>query len=94
MQNTKDIIERCACDEVMDNISFWEGLLDVIEAIGRMSNKRREKCLFGVVKREMLEGKTWRRQILKICLTDNEKRRRVEKEIRSGRIYNSNTIQK
>jgi hypothetical protein len=57
-----------------------------------MPNKKREKCLFGIVKREMSEGRTWRRQILKICLTDNKKRREVGEAIRSGRVYNHNDI--
>ncbi|MEI6831318.1 MAG: hypothetical protein WCK61_01275 [Candidatus Omnitrophota bacterium] len=89
MQNTKDIIERYACDKVMDNISFWEGLLDVIEAIDRMSERRREKCLAGIIKREISEGRTERRQIIKVLLVDPSRREKLRETIKSGEIYNS-----
>lgn len=79
--------ERYSCDEVMDNISFWEGLLDVIEEIDDMSKRQREKCLAGIIKREMLEGRTWRRQILKILLVDPLRREKLREAIKNGKIY-------
>jgi len=82
------------CDEVMDDISFWEELLDVIEEIEGMSKREREKCLFRVIKRDTTEGPHWQRFILKILLTDSKRRRKAREEIKSGRIYNSNDIQK
>lgn len=89
MQDTKKIIERYNCDEVMDDISFWEGLLDVIEEIDSMSKREHEKCLFGIIQREMSEGRTERRQVLKVLLVDPLRRENLRKAIKSGRIYDS-----
>jgi hypothetical protein len=78
---------RYNCDEVMDDISFWEELLDVIEEIEGMSKREREKCLFRVIERDMSEGPHWQRLILKILLTDPKRRRKVREAIKSGRVY-------
>lgn len=88
----KDVVERYSCDEVMDDISFWEELLNVIEEIEGMSKREREKCLFRVIKKDMSEGQHWQRQILKICLTDPKKRRKVREEIKSGRVYDPTPV--
>lgn len=83
----KNITERYSCDEVMDDISFWEGLYDVIEEIDGMPKRKREKCLAGIIKREISKGKTWRRQVLKILLVDPSRREKLREAIKSGRIY-------
>ena len=83
----KSIVERYNYDEVMDDISFWEGLLDVIEKIDGMSKRKREKCLAGIIKREISDGRTARRQILKLLLVDPLRREKLREVIKSGRIY-------
>jgi len=84
---------RYNCDDVMDNISFWEELLNVVEEIEGMSKREREKCLFRVIKRDMSEGPHWQRQILKILLVDPLRRDNLKEAIKSGRIYDSMSLE-
>ncbi len=81
---------RYNCNEVMDDISFWEELLDVIEEIEGMSKRERGKHLFDIVKRDISEGTHWQRQILKILLTDSERRKKLRDAIKSGKVYERN----
>lgn len=78
---------RYNCDEVMDDICFWEELLDIIEEIDAMSERKREKCLTRIIKREISNGKTWRRQVLKILLVDPLRREKCREAIKSGKVY-------
>lgn len=87
MQNAKKTIKGYNCDEVMENVSFWEELRDVLEEIEIMSQKELEKCLFDIVQKEMSEGMTWQRQTLKVSLTNPERRKHILEAIKSGKVY-------
>lgn len=66
---------------------FWEGLLEVIKAIETFSLKAKKDYLWELKEREVKEGKSWRRQIIKMLLLEPEKRSKVKEAIISGKIY-------
>ena len=66
---------------------FWEGLLEVIKAIETFSLKAKKDYLWELKEREVKEGCTWRRKIIKILLLEPERRNKVKEAIINGKVY-------
>ncbi|MBU1121616.1 MAG: hypothetical protein KKF54_02825 [Candidatus Omnitrophica bacterium] len=62
-------------------------LLEIAEAIERWTIPQRKDYLFGLIQREFKEGKTLRRNLVKIMLINNKKRQRFIRLVKSGKIH-------
>jgi hypothetical protein len=67
---------------------LWQELIQIAKEIDNWADKQRKTYLYEVTQREFSEGKTWRRQMIKLLIVNPEKRKEFLELAKSGLLGN------
>lgn len=74
-------------NEGLEDLLFWEELKDITEQIETMNEEQRKDYLFEMTKRELTEGRSWQRNLIKRILLFPDKRQDLLNALKRGDFY-------
>lgn len=73
--------------EDLEDLMFFEELKNIAEQIDTMSEEHRKTYLYEMTERELTEGASWKRNLLKQIILFPDKRKSLITAIKSGYFY-------